>query len=98
MRTYTDKHSLKDLVKELLGFEMDKTDQMSDWARPDLSDSQLEYAANDVRFLIPIYKKLQLMLEREGRMDLALRLFAALPTVCELDLGGLDQRFRTLIK
>jgi ribonuclease D len=93
VRTYTDKHSLKDLVKELLGFEMDKTDQSSDWARSDLSDSQLEYAANDVRFLIPIYKKLQLMLEREGRMDLALRLFGALPTICELDLGGWSNVF-----
>jgi ribonuclease D len=93
VRTYTDKHSLKDLVSELLGIEMDKTNQMSDWARMDLSDSQLEYAANDVRVLIPIYKKLQLMLEREGRLDLAQRLFAALPAICELDLGGWSNVF-----
>jgi len=88
VRTYTDKHGLKDLVKELLGIEIDKTEQTSDWARTDLSDTQLDYAANDVRVLIPIYKKLQLMLEREGRQDLAERLFKALPAVCELDLGG----------
>jgi ribonuclease D len=93
VRTYTDKHSLKDLVKELLGFELDKTDQMSDWARMDLSDSQLEYAANDVRVLLPIYKKLQLMLEREGRSDLAQRLFTALPAICELDIGGWSNVF-----
>jgi ribonuclease D len=93
VRTYTDKHSLKDLVKELLGFEMDKTEQMSDWARTDLSDTQLDYAANDVRVLIPIYKKLQGMLEREGRLELAQRVFKALPVVCELDLGGWRETF-----
>ena len=93
VRTYTDRHSLKDLVRELLGIELDKSDQTSDWARTDLSDSQLEYAANDVRVLIPIYKKLQLMLEREGRGELAQRLFAALPTVCDLDLGGWSNIF-----
>jgi ribonuclease D len=93
VRTYTDKHGLKDLVRELLAIEMDKSDQTSDWARTDLSDSQLEYAANDVRVLIPIYKKLQLMLEREGRLDLALRLYAALPTVCDVDLGGWSSIF-----
>lgn len=88
VRTYGDRHSLKDLVRELLGIEMDKSDQMSDWARDDLSDSQLEYAANDVRVLIPIQKKLEYMLEREGRLELAHKLFKALPVVCELDLGG----------
>lgn len=88
VRTYTDKHSLKDLVLELLGIELDKANQMSDWAKLDLTDSQLEYAANDVRFLIPIYRKLQQMLEREGRTELAESLFAALPAVCATDLGG----------
>ena len=90
VRTYTDRHSLKDLALELLGKEMDKTNQSSDWARTDLSDSQLEYAANDVRVLIPIYNKLKLLLEREGRTELAAKLFAFLPTVCELDLRGWD--------
>jgi ribonuclease D len=89
VRTYTDKHGLKDLVKDLLGVELDKSDQMSDWARTDLSDTQLEYAANDVRVLIPIYKKLQVMLEREGRTELADRVIKALHVVSELDvLGG----------
>ncbi|HEY9775238.1 MAG TPA: ribonuclease H-like domain-containing protein [Planktothrix sp.] len=94
VRTYGDRHSLKDLVKELLGIELDKTDQMSDWARTDLSDTQLEYAANDVRVLIPIYKKLELMLRREGRLELAHRVFKALHVVCELDvLGGWQNIF-----
>ncbi len=88
VRTYTDRHSLKDLGRELLGLEMDKTDQSSDWARPDLTDSQLEYAANDVRLLIPIYKQMVVLLEREGRHELAERLFKALPVVAEVDVGG----------
>lgn len=88
VRTYTDRHSLKDLGRELLGLEMDKTDQSSDWARPDLTDSQLEYAANDVRLLIPIYKQMVVLLEREGRLGLAERLFKALPVIAEVDVGG----------
>lgn len=88
VRTYTDRHSLKDLCRELLGLEMDKTDQMSDWARADLSDSQLEYAANDVRVLHPLQKKLKALLEREDRLELAERLFKVLPVVCEVDLRG----------
>jgi ribonuclease D len=88
VRTYTDRHSLKDLVRELLQVELDKTDQMSDWARDDLSDSQLEYAANDVRVLIPIYQKIKALLEREGRLELAQRVCQCLPIVCELDMGG----------
>ncbi len=88
VRTYTDRHSLKDLCREMLGMEMDKSDQTSDWARENLSDSQLEYAANDVRVLIPLQKKMKAMLEREGRMELAQKLFDFLPTVCELDLHG----------
>lgn len=88
IRTYTDRHSLKDLVVELLGMEMDKSNQSSDWARTDLSDSQLEYAANDVRVLIPMYIKLKALLEREHLTELADKLFAFLPTVCEMDLRG----------
>lgn len=93
VRTYTDKHSLKYLVSELLEFELDKTDQMSDWAKDDLTDSQLDYAANDVRVLIPLYKKLQALLEREGRLDIAERLFKTLPLVCELDQLGFNNIF-----
>lgn len=88
VRTYTDRHSLKDLCREQLGLEMDKTDQTSDWARDDLSDSQLEYAANDVRVLLPLQIKMQALLEREGRMELAQKLFNFLPTACEMDLMG----------
>lgn len=91
VRTYTDRHSLKDLCLELLGLEMDKTNQSSDWARTDLSDSQLEYAANDVRVLIPLQRKFIALLEREKLTDLANRLFEFLPTICELDLRGWDQ-------
>ena len=57
MRTYTDRHSLRDLCSELLGVEMDKTNQTSDWAKEDLTESQLTYAANDVRLLVPNLSK-----------------------------------------
>ncbi len=93
IRTYTDRHSLKHLVSELLGFELDKSDQMSDWARSDLSDSQVEYAANDVRVLLPIQRKLIDVLEREGRMDLAKQAFSVLPVICQLDLLGYRSLF-----
>jgi len=88
IRTYTDRHSLKDLSLEMLGIEMDKTNQSSDWARQDLSESQMEYAANDVRYLIAIYKKMKQLLERENLTDLAQRCFDYLPTQAELDLRG----------
>ncbi len=93
VRTYTDKHSLKDLVKELLRIELDKENQTSDWAHPDLTDAQLEYAANDVRVLLPLYDKVVSLLEREGRMDLAQQLFKALPTICQLDINGFKDIF-----
>ncbi len=93
VRTYTDRHSLKDLGRELLGLEMDKTDQSSDWARDDLSDSQLEYAANDVRVLIPIYNHIKAVLLREGRLALAEKLFTFLPVVAELDMAGFKDIF-----
>lgn len=88
VRTYTDRHSLKDLCREQLSMEMDKSDQTSDWAREDLSDSQLEYAANDVRVLLPLQEKMKGLLIREGRLALAEKLFSFLPTQCELDLSG----------
>jgi len=93
VRTYTDRHSLKDLVKETLGKELDKSDQMSDWARDDLTDSQLEYAANDVRVLIPIYERIRTLLEREHRLELALRVCECLPVVCDLDMSGFTNVF-----
>ena len=88
VRTYTDRHGLKDLSRELLKVEMDKTDQSSDWAKDGLSDSQLEYAANDVRLLIPIYKQIRDLLERENRTELAQKVIQCLPAVCDVDLGG----------
>jgi ribonuclease D len=88
IRTYTDRHGLKDVVREVLGIELDKSDQSSDWARTDLTESQLEYAANDVRVLIPIYEKMKALLEREHLTHLAQKLFDFLPTICELDLRG----------
>jgi ribonuclease D len=88
VRTYGDRHSLRDLALELLGVEMDKSNQMSDWAREDLTESQLAYAANDVRLLVPIYKKMRALLERENLAPLAQKLFAFISTVAELDLGG----------
>jgi len=88
VRTYTDRHSLRDLASELLGVDMDKSNQMSDWASEDLTESQLTYAANDVRLLVPIYKKMHALIERENLAPLAQKLFAFLSTVCELDLGG----------
>lgn len=93
VRTYTDRHSLKDLARELIGLEMDKSDQTSDWARPDLSDSQLEYAANDVRLLVPIYLKMKALIDREGLNDVAQRLFTAVDVVSELDLKGYSNIF-----
>jgi ribonuclease D len=88
VRTYADRHGLRDLAADLLGVEIDKTNQMSDWAAEDLTESQLTYAANDVRHLMPIYKKLKILLERENLTPLALRLFAFIGTISELDLGG----------
>ena len=93
VRTYTDRHSLKDLSRELLKVEMDKSDQSSDWAKDGLTDSQLEYAANDVRVLIPIYVQIKELLEREGRTELAQSVIDCLPAVCDVDLGGWSSIF-----
>jgi ribonuclease D len=88
VRTYTDRHSLKDLSRELLAIEMDKSDQTSDWAKEDLTESQLEYAANDVKLLVPIYHRMKEMIEREQLSDIARRLFDFVEVVCELDFKG----------
>ncbi len=93
-RTYTSKHSLKDVVSELCGVELNKTAQSSDWgAVQALSPEQLEYAANDVRYLIPVRHKLAQMLQREERWELAQRCFQHLPTLVELDLLGYSNVF-----
>lgn len=87
-RTYTNRHGLKELVQELCGVELDKGAQSSDWGRvEDLSDTQLAYAANDVRYLLAARDRLTQMLEREERIELARRSFACIPVIAELDRG-----------
>ncbi len=88
VRTYTDRHGLKDVSKELLGLDLSKEQQSSDWARPQLSKDQIAYAAADVLNLHEIKRKLEVMLEREGRTKLADSCFRFLPHRAELDLGG----------
>ena len=88
MRTYTDRHGLKDLVRELLGVEISKQQQTSDWGAPELSDAQREYAASDVRFLHQLKAKLDERLVREHRVDLAQACFDFLPHRAMLDLAG----------
>jgi ribonuclease D len=87
-RTYTDKHGLKDVCRELLGVEISKTQQSSDWGSADLSPEQLNYAASDVLHLHALRTKLDAMLEREGRAELARACFEFLPTRARLDLAG----------
>jgi ribonuclease D len=88
IRTYTDRHGLKELVKELLGEEISKQQQTSDWGAPVLSDAQKEYAASDVRFLHALKAVLDERLEREGRAALAAACFDFLPHRAMLDLAG----------
>lgn len=86
-RTYSPRHGLKELVKELEGIELDKTAQSSDWGNAmHLSEEQLRYAANDVRYLHSIHSTLTAMLKREGRWELAQDCFSCLPTFVALDL------------
>jgi ribonuclease D len=88
VRTYTDRHGLKDVTKELLGIELSKQQQSSDWGAPDLSEAQLAYAASDVLHLHALMAKLETMLAREDRLELARACFAFLPTRAALDLAG----------
>jgi len=91
VRTYTDRHGLKDLVRELLGVEISKEQQSSDWGAAELSERQLAYAANDVAHLHALKKVLDAMLAREGRAHLAQACFDFLPTRAELDLAGWEE-------
>ncbi|HEY0326273.1 MAG TPA: ribonuclease D [Allosphingosinicella sp.] len=88
IRTYTDRHGLKDLVRELLGHEISKQQQSSDWGAPTLSDAQMEYAATDVRYLHAMKEILDDRLAREGRTQLAQACFDFLPHRAMLDLAG----------
>jgi ribonuclease D len=87
-RTYSDKHGLKDLVRELLGVELSKQQQLSDWGADALSEAQLAYAASDVLHLHALKEKLDAILLREGRADLAAACFRFLPDRVRLDLAG----------
>jgi ribonuclease D len=88
VRTYTDRHGLKDLVKELVGVELNKQQQSSDWGAAQLSEAQLAYAASDVLYLHAAKTRLVEMLKREGRMEIAQACFDFLPVRADLDLMG----------
>lgn len=87
-RTFTDRHGLRDLCRELLGVEISKQQQSSDWGAKELTPEQMTYAANDVLYLHQLKKKLDEMLKREGRMELAKDCFGFLPARARLDLAG----------
>jgi ribonuclease D len=87
-RTYTDKHGLKDLVRDMLGVDLSKQQQLSDWGASELSDAQVAYAASDVLHLHALKDKLDALLVREGRMALARACFQFLPDRARLDLEG----------
>ncbi|NGP16799.1 ribonuclease D [Devosia aurantiaca] len=91
VRTYTDRHGLKDLVRELLNVDMSKQQQSSDWGHEKLTDAQLEYAASDVLYLHDLKRHLDRMLQREGRTELARECFDFLKTRCALDLLGWEE-------
>lgn len=88
VRTYTDRHGLKQLLTELLGVDISKFQQQSDWGAEELSEAQIAYAASDVLYLHRLREALDARLAREGRTDLAEAAFAFLPTRARLDLGG----------
>ena len=87
-RTYTDRHGLKDITRELLGVDLSKQQQSSDWGAETLSEAQIQYAASDVLYLHALREKLEAMLAREGRAELAAACFDFLPARAALDLEG----------
>jgi ribonuclease D len=91
VRTFTDRHGLKYLLAELVGVDVSKQQQTSDWGAVQLTEAQKDYAASDVLYLHKLKEALEARLIREDRMDLAQRLFAFLPTRAELDLMGYDE-------
>lgn len=91
VRTYTDRHGLKDLASELIGVELSKQQQSSDWAAEKLSDQQRHYAASDVLHLHAIKAKLDMMLDRDGRREFAEAAFGFLPVRARLDLAGFPE-------
>ena len=91
VRTYTDRHGLAVLCREMLGVEISKQQQSSDWAAAELTDAQKDYAASDVLHLHALKEKLDMMLNREGRMEMAQACFNFLPERAALDLGGWEE-------
>jgi ribonuclease D len=91
VRTFTDRYGLKDLCKELLGVDLSKQQQSSDWGAPELSPEQLAYAASDVLYLHRLWEKLDALLVREGRRELAAECFGFLPTRARLDILGYEE-------
>lgn len=90
VRTYTDRHGLKDLCAELAGIMLDKQQQSSDWGADDITEAQQKYAASDVLYLHALKAKLDMMLEREGRTHMAEAAFSFLPTRADMDLAGFE--------
>ena len=90
VRTFTERHGLKDLCKELVGVDLSKQQQTSDWGSPVLSPEQCEYAASDVLYLHALWNRLEALLIRENRLDLAEACFQFLPARCRLDLLGYE--------
>ena len=92
-RTYADRHGLKDNLLELLDVELDKVTRHSDWSSPVLSPEQVRYAISDVTLLLPLMDRLEEMLRRQGRAELAQECFRAIPTMAKLDLAGFELLF-----
>jgi ribonuclease D len=90
VRTFTDRHGLRDLCRELLGVEISKQQQTSDWGAADLTPEQITYAASDVLYLHALWSRLEALLQREGRLDLAEACFAFMPARTRLDLLGYE--------
>lgn len=90
-RTYTDRHGFKDICKHLLEQDVSKMQQSSDWGAESLTNDQIEYAASDVLYLHALKEKLDVLLKREGRYELAYKLFACIPARAELDLAGWEE-------
>jgi ribonuclease D len=93
VRTYTDRHGLKDIALELLDVELDKAARHTDWSNPDLKPEQVRYAISDVTLLLPLKDRLEAMLAREGRRELAQECFRTIPLFSRLDLMGYVELF-----
>jgi ribonuclease D len=93
IRTYTDRHGLKDICLELLDVELDKAVRHTDWSNPDLRPEQVRYAISDVTLLLPLMDRLEEMLRREGRAELARECFRVIPVMSALDLLGFELLF-----